>query len=248
MAEQRWRKDAGSFMRRRCLSLRIACTPWLWVLGSTAQAGGLSSLTQGDAAGALRLTLERGANTAVDLLARADGFLGNPKVRIELPGHLNDVAKVMAAIGQQKRVDELVIAMNRAAEAAVPKARALLITAVKGVSVQDAQRIVKGGEGSVTAFFAEKTRAPLALEFLPVVTQATEKVSLAAKYNRVASKAASLGMLDARDANVQEYVTGKALDGLFLMIGEEERKIRQDPAATGVALLKKVFGSIKPQN
>ncbi len=232
-------------MRRRVLNLQFACAPWGWLLAGQAHAG---LLTQGDAAGALRLTLERGANAAVDLLARVDGFLGNPKVRIALPGHLNDIAKWMSAIGQQRRVDELVTAMNRAAEAAVPKARTLLISAVKGVSVKDAQQIITGGENSVTAFFAQKTRAPLGQEFLPIVTQATEKVSLAAKYNKLAGKAASLGMLDARDANIQEYVTAKALDGLYLMIGEEERKIRQDPAATGVALLKKVFGAIKPNN
>ena len=232
-------------MRRRELSLQLACAAWLGSLAGQSRAG---LLTQGDAASALRITLERGANVAVDLLARVDGFLGNPKVRIELPGNLNDVAKWLAAIGQQRRVDELVTAMNRAAEAAVPKARRLLISAVKGLSVQDAQQIITGGENSVTAFFAEKTRAPLGQEFLPIVTQATEKVSLAEKYNQVASKAASLGMLDSRDANIQEYVTGKALDGLYLMIGEEERRIRQDPAATGVALLKKVFGAMKPQN
>ncbi len=232
-------------MRRREVSIQLACAPWLGLLCGPSHAG---LLTQGDAAGALRLTLERGANVAVDLLALTDGFLGNPKVRIPLPGHLNDIAKWMATFGQQKRVDELVTAMNRAAEAAVPKARSLLISAVKSVSVQDAQQIITGGENSVTAFFAEKTRTPLAQEFLPVVTQATEKVSLATKYNRVASKAASLGMLDARDANIQEYVTDKALDGLYLMIGEEERKIRRDPAATGVALLKKVFGAIKTPN
>ncbi len=232
-------------MRRRDLTLQLACAPWLGALATQAHAG---LLTQGDAASALRLTLERGANLAVDLLGRVDGFLGNPKVRIPLPGHLNDIAKWMATFGQQKRVDELVTAMNRAAEAAVPKARSLLISAVKGVSVQDAQQIITGGENSVTTFFAEKTRTPLGLEFLPVVTQATEKVSLAAKYNRIASKASSLGMLDARDANIQEYVTHKALDGLYLMIGEEERKIRRDPAATGVALLKKVFGAMKSPN
>jgi Protein of unknown function (DUF4197) len=232
-------------MRRRELSLQLACAAWLGSLAGQSRAG---LLTQGDAASALRITLERGANVAVDLLARVDGFLGNPKVRIELPGNLNDVAKWLAVIGQQRRVDELVTAMNRAAEAAVPKARRLLISAVKGLSVQGAQQIITGGENSVTAFFAEKTRAPLGQEFLPIVTQATEKVSLAEKYNQVASKAASLGMLDSRDANIQEYVTGKALDGLYLMIGEEERRIRQDPAATGVALLKKVFGAMKPQN
>jgi Protein of unknown function (DUF4197) len=232
-------------MRRRELSLQLACAAWLGSLAGQSRTG---LLTQGDAASALRITLERGANVAVDLLARVDGFLGNPKVRIELPGNLNDVAKWLAVIGQQRRVDELVTAMNRAAEAAVPKARRLLISAVKGLSVQGAQQIITGGENSVTAFFAEKTRAPLGQEFLPIVTQATEKVSLAEKYNQVASKAASLGMLDSRDANIQEYVTGKALDGLYLMIGEEERRIRQDPAATGVALLKKVFGAMKPQN
>ena len=232
-------------MRRRNLTLQLACAPWLWWLSNESRAAGL---TQGDAAGALRITLERGANSAVDLLARTDGFLGNPKVRIALPGHLNDVAKWMGAIGQQKRVDELVTAMNRAAEAAVPKARSLLISAVKGVSLQDAQQIITGGENSVTTFFAEKTRTPLGQEFLPIVTEATEKVSLAVKYNKVASKAASLGMLDARDANLEEYVTGKALDGLYLIIGEEERKSRRDPAATGVALLKRVFGAMKSQN
>jgi Protein of unknown function (DUF4197) len=232
-------------MRRRVLNLQFACAPWMWLFAGPSHAG---LLTQGDAAGALRITLERGANAAVELLSRVDGFLGNPKVRIALPGHLNDIAKWMAAIGQQRRVDDLVIAMNRAAEAAVPKARALLISAIKGVSVQDAQQIITGGANSVTTFFAQKTRAPLAQEFLPIVTRATERVSLAAKYNKVASKAASLGMLDARDANIQEYVTAKALDGLYLMIGEEERKIRHDPAATGVALLKKVFGAMSPKN
>ena len=232
-------------MRRRDLTLQLAFAPWLGSVPTESHAG---LLTQGDAASALRLTLERGASLAVDLLGRVDGFLGNPKVRIPLPGHLNDIAKWMATFGQQKRVDELVTAMNRAAEAAVPKARGLLISAVKGVSVQDAQQIITGGENSVTTFFAEKTRTPLGQEFLPVVTQATEKVSLAAKYNRVASKASSLGMLDARQANIQEYVTDKTLDGLYLMIGEEERKIRRDPAATGVALLKKVFGAVKSPN
>ncbi len=228
-------------MRRRALSLQMACVPaWLWV-GADAQA---AFPTQSDAARALRTALERGANAAVDLLARTDGFLGNPKVRIPLPGHLNDAAKWLATFGQQRRVDELVTAMNRAAEAAVPKARTLLIGAVKGLGVDDARDIVSGPDNSVTAYFAQKTREPLAQEFLPIVTQATEKVSLAAKYNKVASKVSSLGMLDPAEANIQQYVTGKALDGLYLMIGEEERKIRRDPVATGSAILNKVFGSL----
>ena len=135
--------------------------------------------------------------------------------------------------------------MNRAAEAAVPEAKPLLINAVKSMSVEDARKVIGGGDDSVTQFFAGKTRTPLSEKFLPIVTKATEKVSLASKYNAVAGKAMGLGLVKKEDANIQQYVTGKALDGLFLMIGEEERKIRQNPAAAGSAILKKVFGSLK---
>jgi hypothetical protein len=166
-------------------------------------------------------------------------------VRIPLPGFLNEAAKVLKFTGQQKRIDELVTAMNRAAEAAVPQAKTLLINAVKAMSVEDGKQILAGGDNSVTNFFATKTRAPLSVTFLPIVTKATEKVSLADKYNAVAGKAAGLGLLSKDDANIQQYVTGKALDGLYLMIGEEERKIRQDPIGTGSAILQKVFGSLK---
>jgi hypothetical protein len=195
-----------------------------------------------DAAAGVRTALERGAASAVSLLGRSDGFLGNPKVRIELPGFLKDAAKLLKATGQGKRVDELVTAMNRAAEAAVPEANALLLGAVKAMSVEDATKIVKGGETSVTKFFTAKTREPLGGKFMPIVEKATEKVSLAKKYDAMAGKAASLGLMNKDEANLNGYVTGKALDGLYFMIGEEEKKIRKDPIGTGSAILKKVFG------
>jgi hypothetical protein len=204
-----------------------------------------AELSETDAASGVRAALERGAVVAVAMLSKPDGFLGNPKVRIPLPGYLQDAAKLLKATGQQKRVDELVTAMNRAAEAAVPEAKTLLVSAVKSMSVEDGRKIITDGEDSVTQFFAAKTRVPLGEKFLPIVTRATEKVSLASKYNGVAGKAAGLGLVKKEDANIQQYVTTKALDGLFLMIGEEERKIRQDPVATGSAILKKVFGSLK---
>jgi hypothetical protein len=207
--------------------------------------GHAAALTEVDAASGVRTALERGALAAVGLLGKTDGFLGNPKVRIPLPGFLNDAAKLLKATGQQKRVDQLVTAMNRAAEAAMPEAKSLLVSTVKAMSVDDALKVVKGGDNSVTQFFADKTRDPLGVKFLPIVTQATEKVSLATKYNAVASKAASLGLMKKEDASIEQYVSGKALDGLFLMIGEEERKIRKDPIGTGSAILKKVFGSLK---
>jgi hypothetical protein len=200
------------------------------------------SLNQADASVGVRAALERGALSAIGLLGRTDGYLGNALVRIALPGSLNDGARVLRALGQQRRVDELVTAMNRAAELAVPQAQDLLVSTVRNLSVQDAVRIVQGGETSVTDFFSARTRAPLSERFLPIVTHATEQVSLAEKYNAVAGKAVGLGLVKKEDANIQSYVTRKALDGLFLMIGEEEKKIRRDPISTGSDILRKVFG------
>lgn len=231
-------------MQRRRLSVQLLCAGGLWGLGlrEAAQAKGLS---ESDAATGVRAALERGAASAVGLLGRTGGFLDNPKVRIPLPGVLDDATKLARFTGQQKRVDELVTAMNRAAEAAVPKAKTLLTNAVRSMSVEDARKILTGGDNSVTQFFAAKTRAPLSAEFLPIVTRETQKVALADKYNALAGKVSSLGLIGKDDANLQQYVTGKALDGLYLMIGEEERKIRRDPAGTGSAILKQVFGSLK---
>jgi hypothetical protein len=214
-------------------------------LGGWSFAAHALSLSDADAVSGLRAALERGAGSAVNLLGRTDGFLGNPQVRIPLPEWLEKSAGLLRAAGQGHRVDELETAMNRAAEAAVPEAKALLVNAVRKMSVSDAKGILTGGDTSVTQFFADKTREPLGVRFLPIVTRATEKVSLAGKYNRVAGKAALFGLVKAEHANIEQYVTGKALDGLYLMIGEEEKKIRQDPVGTGSAILRRVFGALK---
>lgn len=217
----------------------------LMILGGTLLAASpltWAAVTETDAASGIRLALERGAESAIAGLGKTDGFMGNPAVKIELPGYLKDGAKLLKMTGQGKQVDDLLLAMNRAAEAAVPAARPLLLNAVKSMSVEDALQIVKGSDDSVTQFFAAKTREPLTAQFLPIVTQATQKVSLADKYNAVAGKGVGFGLVKSEDANIQQYVTKRALDGLFLMIAEEERKIRKDPLASGSALLKKVFG------
>jgi hypothetical protein len=201
-----------------------------------------AATSNSDAAAGIRAALERGAVAAVALLGRPDGFLGNPRVRIPLPGFLDDAAKLLRFTGQQQRVDALVTAMNRAAEAAVPEAKTLLVNAAKSISLGDARRIVTGGEDSVTRFFAEKTRVSLGERFLPIVKRHTARVDLAARFNAVAGKVADLGLVKGEDANIERYVTRKALDGLYLMIGEEEKKIRRDPIGTGSAILAKVFG------
>lgn len=210
-----------------------------------AQALSLGDLSNAEASSGLKTALEKGALAAVALLGKTDGFLGNPKVRIPLPGYLEDASKLLRNFGQGQRIDELVTAINRAAEAAVPMGKDLLVSAVRSMSVTDAKNILAGGETSVTNFFAEKTRAPLGVKFLPAVTQATAKVGLANKYNEFTGKAAGFGLVRKEDANIQQYVTSKTLDGLYLVIGEEEKKIRQDPVGTGSAILKKVFGTMK---
>ena len=223
-------------MNKRQFSALVASTAFFGARNAAAE------LNNADAASGIRVALERGAVAAVGLLGRPDGFLANPKVRIPLPGFLNDAAKVLRFTGQQQRVDDLVTAMNRAAEQAVPEAKTLLLAAVKSISVGDARRIVTGGADSVTRFFADKTRVPLGERFLPIVKRHTERVDLAGRFNAVAGKAAHLGLVKGDDANIERYVTRKALDGLYLMIGEEEKKIRSDPVGTGSAILAKVFG------
>ncbi|MDB5928679.1 MAG: hypothetical protein JWR60_386 [Polaromonas sp.] len=234
-------------MQRRNFNQAGASALGLLILATYRQAHALSlgDLTNTEASNGLKTALEKGVAAAVSLLGRADGFLGNPKVRIPLPGYLEDAAKLLKNFGQGRRIDELTTAINRAAEAAVPMGKDLLVGAVRSMSVSDAKNILSGGETSVTNFFADKTRAPLGVRFLPVVTKATEKVGLANKYNDFAGRAASFGLVRKEDANIQQYVTGKSLDGLYLMIGEEEKKIRQDPVGTGSAILQKVFGALK---
>ena len=210
-----------------------------------AHALSLGDLSGADASNGLKAALGQGAQAAVALLGQTDGFLGNPKVRIPLPGHLDDAAQLLRKFGQGKRIDELVTTINRAAEAAVPMGKDLLVSAVQNMTVTDAKNILTGGDTSVTAFFAEKTRIPLGERFLPVVTRATEKVGLAQRYNAFAGKAVGFGLLRNEDANLEQYVTGKTLDGLYLVIGEEEKKIRQNPAGAGSAIVRKVFGALR---
>ena len=207
--------------------------------------GDLAGISNQDASTGLKTALEKGALVAVALLGKTDGFFGNDKVRIALPGYLQDASKLMKTLGQGKRIDELLLSINRAAEAAVPMGKDLLVGAVRSMSVTDAKNILTGGDTSVTNFFTEKTRSPLSVKFLPVVTKATQKVGLANKYNEFAGKAAGFGLVKKEDANIEQYVTGKTLDGLYLIIGEEEKKIRRDPMGAGSTILKKVFGAMK---
>ncbi|WCM89021.1 DUF4197 domain-containing protein [Acidovorax sp. NCPPB 3576] len=235
-------------MQRRTFHHRAgagALALWLLAAHGRALALSLGELSSADAASGVKAALAQGAQAAVALLGRPDGFLGNPQVRIALPGKLEKAADLMRRFGQGRRIDELVTTMNRAAEQAVPMGRDLLVGAVQTMTVTDAKGILAGGATSVTGFFARKTRAPLGERFLPVVNRAIEQVGLTQQYNAFASKAAGFGLIRQEDADLSQYVTGKTLDGLYLMIGEEEKKIRQDPVGSGSAILRKVFGALQ---
>jgi hypothetical protein len=212
-----------------------------WAAPALAQ---LDRLTQRDALAGLKAALERGAHTAVAALGRADGFLANPKVKIPLPESLARTEKLARRAGLGRQADKLVVAMNRAAEAAVPEARKLLVDAVKKMSAQDAKAILTGGDTAGTAYFKRVSNAQLRARFLPIVKSATAKVGVAQRYKEFARPAAALGLLKTEHADLDEYVTGKALDGLYFMLGEEEKRIRKDPVRTGSAILKKVFGAL----
>lgn len=206
---------------------------------------GLSDLTNQDASRGIKGALTEGVASAIGKLGVPGGFSNNSKVKIPLPPALDRLAKGMRLMGRGKDADELVEAMNRAAEQAVPQAKALMLNAVKTMSVGDAKRILTGGGDSVTQFFKSKTAAPLAVKFLPIVKKATDRVGLAQKYNRFAGAGAKLGLVEGNSANIETYVTEKALDGLYLMIGEQEHAIRQNPAAAGSAIVSKVFGALR---
>lgn len=232
--------------RRKFTGLGACClagVPALWAL--QARALSLADLSQAEAVQGLKTALERGASQAIADLGRPDGFLSREQIRIPLPRRLQDHEKLLRRLGQGRRLDELVTTMNRAAEAAVPQAQALMLGAVRTMSVDDGKQILRGGDISVTTFFADKTRVPLGQKFLPVVRETTGRLNLAAQYNRLVGKAVDLGLLQREEATIEQYVTGKALDGLYFMIGEEERKIRKDPVGTGSALLSKVFGALR---
>jgi len=216
----------------------------LLVICGQAWALGLADLTDKDASGGLREALAQGAEKAVGQLGSDGGFLNNPKVKIGLPATLAPVEGMLRTMGRGKDLDALVDTMNKAAEQAVPKAKGLLVDAVKKMSVDDAKKILSGGDDAGTQYFKEKTATQLAESFLPTVKESTDKLALSTQYNKLAGKASQFGLAKGDELKIENYVTKKALDGLYLMIAEEEKAIRKDPVGAATGLAKKAFGAI----
>ena len=218
----------------------IACC----VLASAAWANPFSDLSNQEASSGLKAVLEQGAVAAVGKLGVADGFLGNEQVKIRLPRALEKARPFLAMTGRAQQLDDLVVSMNRAAESAIPMAKPLLVDAVKSMSVQDAKNILSGGDTSVTDFFRDKTSSQLAVKFRPIVKKVTDRSDLAGQYNGVMGQMGKLGVVGSQ-GSVEDYVTERALQGLFTMIGEEEKAIRRDPLGSGSKIIGKVFGALR---
>ncbi len=204
----------------------------------------LSDLSNTEASGGLKEALTQGVGKAVSMLGATDGFLGNKEVKIPLPSSLKKIEKGMKMMGMGKQSDELILKMNRAAEAAVPEAKSLLVDSIKKMSVADAKGILTGPQDAATQYFKRTTSEQMAAKFLPIVEKATANVQLAETYNKYAEMGSKFGAIKKEDANINQYVTRKALDGVYAMIAKEEAAIRKDPVGQASGLLQKVFGAI----
>jgi hypothetical protein len=216
----------------------------LILFAAHANALGVSDLSNTEASGGLKEALIQGADKAVAKLGAVNGFYGNQQVKIPLPDSMKKTEKVMRMFGMGKQADELVLKMNRAAEAAVPEAKALLVDSVKKMSLTDAKNILTGPDDAATQYFKKTTSGPMAEKFLPIVKKATEDVDLAKQYNKFAEMGSKYGLVNKDQANLEQYVTQKALDGVYLMMAQEEKAIRKDPVGQASSLISKVFGAV----
>lgn len=193
----------------------------------------------------LKEALATGTERAVAAVAKPDGYFGNELIKILLPAKIQKTADILANLGYQQQVDELVLSMNRAAEKAAPKAASYFGDAIRQMTLEDARGILSGGDTAATAFFEKKTRSRLFEAFKPAVAKTMTQVGTARAYKDMIGTYADLPLASLAglpSLDLDSYVTNKALDGLFLMVGEEEKKIRTNPAARTTELLKKVFG------
>jgi uncharacterized protein DUF4197 len=201
------------------------------------------NLSNGDIVSGLKDALEVGTTNTVELTGKVDGYFGNQAIKILLPRQLQSVEQGLRVIGQGAKVDEFVLSMNRAAEKAAPGAKDIFWGAIKEMSFDDARQILSGGDTAATEYFRAKTSDKLTAAFRPVVTDSMKDVGVIQQYKELQSSYQSVPLASSLPSvDIESYVVSKALDGLFLVLGEQEKKIRTNPAAQVTDILKKVFG------
>jgi RNA binding exosome subunit len=190
----------------------------------------------------LKEALSIGTDKAVKNVSQVDGYFGNQMIKILIPEKIQKVADILREIGYQKQVDDFVFSMNRAAEKAAPQAASIFVEAIKGMTIEDAKKILNGGDTAATEFFKSKTHDKIYSAFKPIISSSMDEVGVTHSYKEMMGKYESLPFMSKESVDLDHYVTNKAMDGLFYMVGEEEKKIRTDPAARITDLLKTVFG------
>ena len=200
-------------------------------------------LSNGDIVAGLKEALEVGTTNTVDLTGKVDGYFANAAIKILLPKQLEPVESGLRLLGQGDRVDEFILAMNRAAEKAAPGAKDIFWSAIKSMSFDDARKILSGGDTAATDYFRAKTSDALTAAFRPVVTDSMKDVGVVQQYKQLQSAYQSVPLASALPSvDIESYVVSKALDGLFYVLGQQEKAIRTNPSAQVTSLLKKVFG------
>jgi hypothetical protein len=225
--------------------MRIIPAIVVWFFISIPVSAASDTFGDEEAAEGLKQALTLSVNAAIDTLGVPNGFLHNPKAKIPLPVSLQKAEGLMRSVGMNKHADGLIAAMNHAAETAAAEGRALLVDAVRGMPVDDAKAVLAAGDDGATQYFRNTSSVSLSDQFLPIVKKATEQAGVLKKYNDFAGKGAKLGLISEKHANIENYVTQKTLDGIYLLMAEEEQAIRDDPADQDNELVRRVFGMLK---
>lgn len=204
--------------------------------------GKQSALSDSKIGSGLKQALQIGADNAVKFTGRKDGYFANEAIKILLPKNFQPLQKGLGALGYQDKIDAFVLSMNRAAEAAAPSAKKIFTDAILSMSFEDAKKILSGNDTAATEYFKNKTSVQLTAAFRPYVETTMKENNVTQQYESLTGGLSSIPFLKKQDLDINNYVVGKALDGLFFMLGQEEKKIRKNPAARTTDLLKEVFG------
>lgn len=235
-------KSAFACLALLC-SASVACAQFGELTKKVEGMGGSSGLSDSKIGSGLKEALEKGAENAVAITGKTDGFYGNQAIKILLPKNIRPLEKGLGAMGYQSKIDAFVLSMNRSAEAAAPEAKKIFRDAVLAMSFDDARKILSGSDTAATDYFKNKTTDQLTTAFRPYVEKTMSENGVTQQYDALTGNLKSIPFAKNEDLDINKYVLGKALDGLFFMLAEEERKIRKDPAARTTDLLKEVFGN-----
>ncbi len=232
-----------------CVALVLLTATFCSAQGTLGQAGDIakrlgvgSGLSDSKINAGLKQALQIGAENSVKLVGRKDGYFSNAAIKILMPKNLQPLEKGLRMVGYGAKIDDFVLSMNRSAEAAAPAARKIFVDAITSMTFDDARQILSGGDTAATEYFKRKTTPQLTAAFRPVVDKTMAQNGVTRQYNALVGQYKTLPFAKSQDLDITNYVVGKALDGLFYEVSEEERKIREDPAKQTTSLLKQVFG------